>query len=298
MKVNKLVVLLLIALGIAITTGYQYSNNTQTPSARFNVKDLPEHGLSIISAADPMYESLLETLTKGESNTIVESLRPFSIFIKNSSSHNVVGCTLVWEFMRPDGKITTHKSDFITLWTLTGTKISSTSENVLRPNSSWFFTPSSFEVRQDIHAVEGIVASPQSKEYLNKLRAELSQYTNITVSIDGVFFDDGTFAGTDSTGFFSKVKAMRDARLDLLREVEKGLQQGKSSESVFGRTQEIAQGSKVEINSKSSAEDHYTNSKIEAAGELLRMKAASGEAKTIERVLGKLQGHWPELRKL
>lgn len=61
----------------------------------------------------------------------------------------------------------------------------------------------------------------------------------MTVIADGIFFDDGTFIGPDTTDFFTEVKAQMDARRELLSEIRDELKAGKKADEVFGRLEAI-----------------------------------------------------------
>ncbi|MDT4954916.1 MAG: hypothetical protein QOJ02_3054 [Acidobacteriota bacterium] len=295
-------VFLLITAAILLTTGFASRVDTiKQVNTRFNIKDMPEYGLSIIGPSDSSYDSMVSALLNREPNPIVEAFRPFSIFIKNTTKQTMVGCMLKWELMQPDGKVLTEKHDYIALWSLTGTAITNTSEAVIRPNATQFFTPSYLEVNQSV-SIKGSssrdTASPEIAEYLKQRRSELGQFISITVSLDGAFFDDGTFVGPDTAGFFLKVLAIRNARHDLFKEIEQKVQRKANNNEIFQQMEAVASAPEVELTSNSTPSDYYNNYKREAALELLRARTASGDAKAIEKILEKLQKPWPALRKI
>lgn len=298
---NTISVVLLIVAALAITSGFSHNaNKTTQTNAQFNVKDLPERGLTIISPSDPSYNNMLSDFLKGRSNPVIEAFQPFSIFIKNTTNKTMVGCMLKWELMQPDGRVITDKRDYIALWSLMGTAISGQNDGVIRPNTAYLFTPSYLAVNQVANSNSGnssAVLPTEMAEYLKQRRSELDRVINITVSIDGAFFDDGSFVGPDSAGFFAKIEAMRNARYDMLQEVKQRVQQRARNDEVFKYIEEVASGPKVELGSTSSPSDYYNSFKREAAQELLRGRSASNETQEIERVMRKLQKPWPALRK-
>src|SRR5204862_7978389 len=72
---------------------------------RFNKRDLPKHGVNIITSADPSFAA---TASKYFKNKSPEILKPFSVFIKNSGNRLIVGYALTWQFARTDGKVITQ----------------------------------------------------------------------------------------------------------------------------------------------------------------------------------------------
>src|SRR6266849_5842139 len=70
--------------------------------------------------------------------------------------------------------------------------------------------------------------------------SELSKATDITVSLDGVVFDDGTFVGSNLI-FFQQIQAVVNAKVDLLRELAEASEQGKidqALESIAAKSRE------------------------------------------------------------
>ena len=55
----------------------------------------------------------------------------------------------------------------------------------------------------------------------------------MTVTLDGGFFDDGTFIGPDTNDFFAKVKTQIDVRYEILQGVQSDLKSGKDPAAVF-----------------------------------------------------------------
>src|SRR5205823_9882488 len=57
---------------------------------------------------------------------------------------------------------------------------------------------------------------PGSTESLKQAGSQLlSKCAELIASIDGVFFDDGTFVGPDQAGLFDQVKTQVEAKLEL-----------------------------------------------------------------------------------
>lgn len=297
MKDLFLIAILLIAVGAIVTTGVVRDGHgrSQVINLQFNVKDIPESGLTITTPANQDFDSAVKARF-GTKSAAIEPLLPFSILIKNSGTRSVIAYTLKWELMRGDGQTLTQTRSYTTLWKLMGVEGADTDGNIIRPNSFAFATPTNIELSQV--AERAANGDLQVQAYINNVREELAGYTGMTITLDGVFFDDGTFVGPDTTGYFLKVKGLRDARRDLYGELKLSLVQGKSPDQALQRVEEVANEPDVRLTSTSTPDDYYKKYKKEAASELLRIRRASGDEKAVEHVSKLLNNKWLDLRKL
>lgn len=288
-----------------------------------NVKDLPEHGLRVVGPADPSFDGLVATLPNAQSEAPPEALRPFSIFIKNTGNRMVVAYQLKWEVMQADGKVLTYTQGHIIPEMLKGEDDlpGHKGGKKIRPNSVWYFSLATQPVEVALREraanepsgrgtsfatldsarhrdeAERAVREKDQGASLNVLAEELAQASSITVSLDGVIFDDGTFAGPDSTGFFSRVKAMIDAEHDLLTEMELSLKEHKTPAAVFRHIEEVAQGPAVQLRPDSQPDELYNHYKSRYAKKFLRAKGAIGDEQFIAGALQPLRKPWLKLRK-
>ncbi|HEX8145325.1 MAG TPA: hypothetical protein VF553_22345 [Pyrinomonadaceae bacterium] len=296
---NIIAALLLVAAGLAVAAGYNPEGaHIQSAHPQINIKDIPEQGLAIIGPADTAFNSMVESLLKGEGDPVLEALRPFSICIKNRSRRTVVAFTLKWQLMREDGTIRTKTIDYIELWRLMGISSSGQDSYTIQPDSAFFAIPSvEFPLLPSSVDGQSTALTAAQASTLDAVRAELSQYTNITVTLDGAFFDDGLFVGPDGTGFFEKVVAKRNAKRDLILQIKQDLRQGKSTEQTYNHLEELANGADVNSNSNSTGDSYYARNKKAAAADILRMRDSVGSDRAIEATLKQMREPVPELRK-
>jgi hypothetical protein len=296
MKGLFLFVVLLVVGGAVVTTGIVGGgrSSSQGVNLQFNVKDLPETGLTIVTPASRDFDGAVKAQF-GTNSAAVEPLLPFSILIKNSGSRSVIAYTLKWELMRGDGQTITQTRSYTTLWKLMGVEGDDRDGNIIRPNSFTFATPANIELSQVAKGAAN--GDPQLQAYVDNLKQELAAYTGVTVTLDGVFFDDGAFVGPDSTGYFLKVKELRDARRDLYLEVKQSLKQGKLPSQALQRVEEVTGEPDVRLTPTSTPDDYYKKYKKEAASELLSIRRASGDDKAVEHAVKLLKNKWLDLRK-
>lgn len=109
-------------LGLVILIlAYNWTRSVHAMSVSFNVKDLEE--LRIIGPHDPSFDGLLSTYFKESSREGFEDLKPFSVFVKNTSSRSVVAYVLRWELARRDGRVITNFSAYAQPGILLGSPI-------------------------------------------------------------------------------------------------------------------------------------------------------------------------------
>lgn len=305
-KANILVLITVLTIAIIVVSGFTRSRSMKVASTRLDATGLPQYGLNIISPSDEAYARMVGTLLQDQRNTIVETIQPYSVFIKNTGNQTVVACRLKWEMRKADGTVKTETTGFVTLWRLMYQDASGTGGYVIKPNSTRFFLPFNLELNQDINnngeAVLTNANEPPTEEqaqaaYLQRVAANLAQYVEIKVSLDGVFFDDGTFVGPDSTNFYSKVAASRNARRDFLKELELDIKQGKPAKDIFKRVELLSREPNVKVSSSSTSAEFYNFYKKNVAKEILKMREKVGEAKTLEFATKSLQKGWVELKK-
>jgi hypothetical protein len=112
-----------------------------------------------------------------------------------------------------------------------------------------------------------------------------------------VFFADGNYVGPDTTQFFAKIEALRNANLDLRREMESKNKHGGNQSEVFDHLSEIARGPQVRLGRNSTMADYYNHFKKTEAEDLLRMRGRSGDQQVLDYALQPLRKLWPEIRR-
>jgi hypothetical protein len=308
---SKLIATTLVLFAVlSTTTGFVLSRSVHTMNIKMNVKDLPESGLSLISPTHSSFNGRLTELLKGEPNDVLDNIKPFSIFLENKSQHAVVAYMLQWCFTKPDGTNDCFRKAVVNPVALMDggglPEQYDSQSSVIKPNSSRFFSIASLDGRGTFRFPVSHDEAEQIKqgkrfnkqESLRRHVSELAKYSEITVSIDGAFFDDGTFVGPDTTGFFAQTKAMIDAKSDLLNEMN--LQLGKtnaSREEVFSQVEATAKLPDINLNSKSTPTDYYNYYKKSYADEMLRVRQTLGDDKALTSALHPLRKPWPKLRK-
>ena len=286
-------------------------------SLQINVRDLPEHGISLMTASDPSFEKRISAVLKGKPDALVDALKPFSVFLMNSSDKAIVAYNLNWKLMKADGTIITRKSGGANSGALMygGSPgfehVSTITGHAIRPGSGRFVSLGFSLSEDDSTGISAVITGSEDRGTLARLEkvtkeytpsaiakdasAELRQYSNITVVVDGIFFEDGSFIGPDETDFFAYVKAGVDAKYALLREVKTHLDDNRDLLDIFKGLEELAKDQSATVNDASTSTDHYKYFRKVWATELLNMRRALGDKRSITAAIQWLRKPWAVL---
>jgi hypothetical protein len=291
-----------LILLFSITTGYVLSM-VQNMSVIINTKDLPEYGLIIVKSSEPEFDLLSATLKEKHYIDSFMKIKPFSVFIKNSTSKTVVGHSIVWECVNSKGEKRPHVTRYFESSALT--------DGVLGPQTNEFSNqtiyPGSYKMLSIVTFAGGSGSGGSSKTDSIKstegnnstlLDEILVNCQEVTVSIDGVFFEDGSFVGADNSDFYNKVATYVKAKRDLDSFITENLRNNLPEDMIWQKVNEKAQ-----INGEMSFENSNTNelynyfTKI-FAQQILRMKEVQGKEKLLARLQIINKTSLPKLRKL
>lgn len=311
MKKNIIFSIFLVIL-VSFFSGFVFSRNAPKGSIEMHIKDLPQHNLRLISPADPSFDERVKKEFRGESNEVINALKPFSVFLENKGTNTVVGYLIQWCFTKADGTNQCYRKALLNPEALMGGENLppelSRQSGQIEPHSAIFLSLLSpggggnlgIEITREEAEQIKQGKQPDQSTLLQRFRADAAECTAITVSIDAAVFDDGTFVGPDTSNFFNQTKAVIDAKRDFLKELSAGLSSsGKVSDSLQGRLQETASQQVEDLGSKSTSSDYYNYFKKLSAMEFLQAKNAQGEEKAIERAQRELNKNktWASLRK-
>jgi hypothetical protein len=226
-----LTVSLLIFVALISTTfiaAYQGVKRVQAMTVRFNVKDLRERGLEIVGPLDPSFDNRVNTCVGSKRAKDLQNLKPFTMFLVNHGKTDLVAYVLRWEFVRTNGIATTTYNAYGQPGVLMGYEVKQTSpagkKHIIAPGKARLFSPlAPIDSDSDegtgmgggTYAGEASDIDLSSRNY-ERIKSDLPRLANITVSVDGAFFADGTFVGPNNSHLFETIKAEIDAKRDLL----------------------------------------------------------------------------------
>lgn len=307
---------------ILVLTGLTFflsiSQKARAVNIQINIKDIPEHGLKLIAPTDSAFRGKLSALLSDTKEPLAEVLMPYSVLLENEGKQTIVGYRLKWEMTQLDGTVSVRQAGGVNPGALMDEgplrpeHPSLAGGFAVKPHSTAFVSLASSLGGDFSGSLSGYPGGSSDSTALDQLRlalkekrlpsveeaiaADLQNHKSMTVSFDGVFFEDGTFLGPDTTGFFATVEAYINAKRDLLQEINFAVAHKRSLDEIFAYLEELA--SSPLPNKKLSQGDIYNLYKKMSADEVLRMRAVSNGQRAVEIELQQYQKKWPKLKKL
>lgn len=216
-------------LVLALISGFTIMSNTRNVSV-VNAKGLDTEGVFLITPVDATFGPALAALAGSNHESVAEAAGPFGVLVQNDTANNIVGCSLKWDLIGSDGKITTlhqeynHPGALIGMEPLDPNMVGRTA--VVNARSTAFLSlDSSIKNIFDSTDSQSAVANRDRDRLArlsNSTNKQLKNVVSITVSIDGVVFDTGEFIGPDTTRFYKRIRAFVNAKKDLVDSINKG----------------------------------------------------------------------------
>lgn len=284
----KKVILVTLSLIIVttISAGFISSKITENMPIRINAKDLPEYGLVIVKPSDPAFDSMAADYLGGMSSDEIERLKPFSVFIKNNENKIVVAYAIIWEATEANGKKTAYKKYISNSSALTDKEdffeaLPRTNLNdIIRPGEVLLVSLLPEKNTGGGTGYGAQLSQNQLEQNPQNLALQLlTKYTDLTISIDGVFFEDGTYVGPDTTHFFEKMNAQVEAKREMTAYIAENLKLKKPPDEIFKVIEDKANDTSIRFNDGSPA-DYYKYFTKVFATEFHQMRKTLGEART------------------
>jgi len=286
------VVISLVPTKQALVTSNKETDTLKAENSvvKYNIKDLPKHGISLVAPSDPALSKNLKPID------------PYSVFLRNTSSRPIVGYSIKWECF--DGKNESasrntfydrHLRSNLGVVFMYGEEtdrkaILDRLEEVIWQNSTWL-------ISYDLPALPvGTVTKEDSPEINEAALAQMrAACPEMTITLDGVFFDDGRFVGPDTIGFFTYVETHVAMRHEMFQKVQTELKSGKTPTEVFRGLEQIANSESTEP--RAETEVSRTEFRKLFAQDVLGMRNTWGVDKAIEKIQLHLSKPWLKPRK-
>jgi hypothetical protein len=206
-----------IALLLALLSGLGVTGMPQgVPGVQVKPVNLSGVSLGPYSpAADVGFAEYLEN------HAALGTMYPYSAIVKNLSGRAVVGLALRWTWADQAGE---ENSKYLM------------SDNLLLGRGPVVASGDTLLVTPDFILPESMlntgIIMPSSK-MIARDAANLSQVSNVTVSLDVIILDDGLVAGPDRSAFVTNIEARREAAVELSSVVISMLQNGRDPSAMI-----------------------------------------------------------------
>jgi hypothetical protein len=247
-----------------------------------NATGLPDKGLILIGPADPGFEEKAASVLNGRKDFTFETLKPYSVILQNTSQKTVVAYSLRWEYPAPKGQIGIWDRSFGQgSRLLDGGKRKTNGADDKRgptigPGEWKLITPKSYIGTESRVTSDAQAADQGYRTYLKSVADRLGG-GELTVTLDGAFFEDGTFVGPDRAGYFDIFKADVTARHDLMTRVVAAGKTGQGLAQVASEIESALPAQKTPLRPGATPADYYEYYKYQYATEFLNVRKQRGD---------------------
>jgi len=309
---------LLLALLISVFSigiGLALGTVSKTMGIMVHAKDLSQYGLTLVRSSDPDFDTIARASIKDLTKDELEFLRPLSIGLRNNGSKAVVAHTVIWAGTTADGATKLYNliyanSEFFTDRAEFVRTVSGNLNLTIEPGKSLLLTL--VTLRREGPAGGGggsrdnqeTSSAGQTAEYeslptsTNALRSEIMRYADITVSIDGAFFEDGTFVGPDTLGFFDRLKGQVEAKRKLRTLISERLASKKGEAEIFKEIEGFANLDVKNPSGQVTVEEYNDYFTKFFAQLLLAKRKTFGGSPTLEKEVRSNRPPQPELTRI
>lgn len=266
--------------------------DTEASESKIEAVSLAQYGLEIIHPKHPAFGKLM-----AEKKLIPES--PFSVFVANNSEQAISACTLKCEIVLRDGRTVTHfKSKTSALETVSEGGSARLTEGIAAKGNLLFSLTDSAST--DKHNDTGIAF--RTGEGDTNIINHLSDSLKVVVSIDGVLFVDGTYAGPDTNNYFELFRGQIEANRDLNSEIDRLVNDGAKPEAIINHLEKVSRAQSNEIEIPPGENPQYGFGKwMQKSGYarlLLVMRKKKGDQAVLDHARSELSKPQIKLRKL
>jgi hypothetical protein len=310
-KIFGVLIVVTSAIALGFVRGGREVNATRL---QLNLKDLSSNKLFLVGPVHADFDGELSAALKGKDaaeRTAMESIRPFSVFLKNKNERNVIAYGVKWQIVKEDGRVITQYDSYVEPSRLMGADQVPGGDNrgdTLKSNSSKLLSWGNLKEEAELSAGHSQSDYPEISEpettngrtspTLQRLKAAVAGASSLTVSIDGAVFEDGTFVGPDGQGFLAKLQAQLKAKKDLLRQLHFEFFKGKLPKEILDEVQRVAESPEGEMLTDNSPESSYKYFRRLYANEIISIRNAyaGDDKKAILRAIEPLLKKWADLK--
>jgi hypothetical protein len=212
---------------------------------------ISDAGLTLVTPLEPGFDGMIKGLIGENHVPELASLRDYSVILHNHSNQTVVAYYLRWEFTEPDGNRTQMDmtENRITRFLDGGYKKTDAENDGLGPTiapQSWVVVTPRRVVKTGAGA-ESRSSNGRYVSHLEQVSSKFAEASDIRVSLDGAFFEDGSFVGPNESHFFEIIKSQVRAKQNLLSYIIMSVGQGRTVDDVANELKTSLPASRPEL---------------------------------------------------
>lgn len=215
---------------------------------------IPDASLMLVGQADHEFDPLVTALLGGPDPDF-ETLKPYSVVLYNRSNKTLVAYNVRWEFTRPNGnRIHVSVSDGRIQRLLDGgMPHEDPTDDRQSPSinrQSWAIVTPAGVKKTNFSTAVGASRTPDWSA-IQPMISRFSQATDLEVSLDGAFFEDGSFVRPNRSGFFETFKSQVNAQQALVSYIVHSAGEGRTVDDVAREVQASLPASHPQLASSS-----------------------------------------------
>jgi hypothetical protein len=262
---------------------------------------ISEAGLTLLTQMEPGFDDMVKGLVGADRVPELDALKSYSVVLHNHSNQTVIAYYLRWEFTGPNGNRTEidMTENRITRFLDGGSKKTDAENDSLGPTiapQSWVVVTPRRVVKTGAGA-EGRSSNGRYLSYLEQVSSKFAEASHIQVSLDGAFFEDGSFVGPNSSRFFEIIKSEVETKQNLLSYIVRSVGNGRTIDDVANELHSSLSASRPELSrgpdgSVSGLDDYF---RFQYVSEFLGVYKANGPSLALGWAQEGLYKHPPTL---
>jgi hypothetical protein len=196
--------------------------------AQIQAIGLPGEGIALLSAHDADFGQALDKVSPGlRSRADFAPHVAQSVMIVNRSSHAIAGYALQWQITTRQGNVLTHNQEFLEPPAF---DVGHRLHYGILPHTLVLVTPYFAWNETMLKGLEKATSTTKIPD--EGLSQKLENAASVSVSLDGVFYEDGEFVGADHSLFFEHTRHQLEAQRQIAEFLSRALSEGQSPESL------------------------------------------------------------------
>jgi hypothetical protein len=255
------------------------------------VRDLPSHKISLLAPGDPTFDGAADEILANKPALL--ALKHISVVLANNSDKHIVGYAVTWHFADPNGRIINKQATF-----MQPASLSDGNRRNLFPNhpGSTLIESGTKRLISPLAAIGtstnlARMETPAFQNALSGFDSLMNESSEVSITLDGILFEDGSFVGPNRTGFYDSIVKTFDTVQNFNRELLKLSQSGSSD-------QDLMDWAKHQKENIGSISDVSSAELLAAANEFLSISQQSGIPMALAVVRGKTFSNRPSFSKL
>ncbi|HET9183311.1 MAG TPA: hypothetical protein VFP59_14330 [Candidatus Angelobacter sp.] len=227
--------IMIVAIGL-ITGSFYTAAQIAPTGAGMKALDFKSRGVTLTVPSDPEFEQRVEQgLQENSRSDAVHAVKGISALLRNTTNKAIIGYALRWRFTYPDGTSTLRRVTYVQPGALlddghTKHPSSVATSTVIAPGESRLIS----EVASlGAHSHTNLAGDLRVLQHVDEINALANRSSEVTVMVDAVLFDDGSFIGPDETHFIKNFVASFDALQDFYRDLVALNDSGKAEREIM-----------------------------------------------------------------